>query len=190
MGFPGDTSGKEQASHKRLRLNLWVGKMPWRRKWQPTPIFLPGESHGLRCFSPGVASRGDSLVAVCELFIARVSSCFTAQALGHEGFSSCHTRVQYLQLLGSSTGSIVVTHGWAALRHVGCSQIRDRIRVSCIGRQILYHWATRAAPHISSWMHSSHLRSWCPPLRLPIVFFSVLSMYFIQSPDDWNLDFH
>ena len=26
----------------------WVGKIPWRRKWQPTPIFLPGESHGQR----------------------------------------------------------------------------------------------------------------------------------------------
>ena len=24
----------------------WVGKIPWRRKWQPTPVFLPGESHG------------------------------------------------------------------------------------------------------------------------------------------------
>jgi len=26
----------------------WVGKMPWRRKWQPTPVFLPGKSHGWR----------------------------------------------------------------------------------------------------------------------------------------------
>ena len=26
----------------------WVGKIPWRRKWQPTPVFLPGESHGWR----------------------------------------------------------------------------------------------------------------------------------------------
>ena len=26
----------------------WAGKMPWRRKWQPTPVFLPGESHGQR----------------------------------------------------------------------------------------------------------------------------------------------
>ena len=25
-----------------------MGKIPWRRKWQPTPVFLPGESHGLR----------------------------------------------------------------------------------------------------------------------------------------------
>ena len=24
----------------------WVGQIPWRRKWQPTPVFLPGESHG------------------------------------------------------------------------------------------------------------------------------------------------
>ena len=26
----------------------WVGKMPWRRQWHPTPIFVPGESHGQR----------------------------------------------------------------------------------------------------------------------------------------------
>ena len=26
----------------------WVGKMPWRRAWQPSPVFLPGESHGQR----------------------------------------------------------------------------------------------------------------------------------------------
>ena len=26
----------------------WVRKIPWRRKWQPTPVFLPGKSHGQR----------------------------------------------------------------------------------------------------------------------------------------------
>ena len=31
-----------------LRVNPWVGKIPWRSKWQPTPVFLPGESHGQR----------------------------------------------------------------------------------------------------------------------------------------------
>ena len=30
----------------RLALNSWVGKIPWRRAWQPTPVFLPGEFHG------------------------------------------------------------------------------------------------------------------------------------------------
>ena len=34
---------------KRLPgFDTWVGKIPWRRKWQPTPVFLPGESHGGR----------------------------------------------------------------------------------------------------------------------------------------------
>ena len=32
----------------RCGFNPWVGKIPWRRKWQPTPVFLPGESHGQR----------------------------------------------------------------------------------------------------------------------------------------------
>ena len=34
--------------HRRLGFDPWVGKIPWRRKWQPTPVFLPGESHGQR----------------------------------------------------------------------------------------------------------------------------------------------
>ena len=33
---------------KRCRFDPWVRKIPWRRKWQPTPVFLPGESHGQR----------------------------------------------------------------------------------------------------------------------------------------------
>ena len=36
------------AGDKRCRLDPWVRKMPWRRKWQPTPVFLPGKCHGQR----------------------------------------------------------------------------------------------------------------------------------------------
>ena len=32
----------------RPRFNPWVRKISWRRKWQPTPVFLPGKSHGQR----------------------------------------------------------------------------------------------------------------------------------------------
>ena len=32
----------------RDRFNPWVGKIDWRRKWQPTPVFFPGEFHGQR----------------------------------------------------------------------------------------------------------------------------------------------
>ena len=33
---------------RRCRFSIWVGKIPWRRKWQPTPVFLSGKSHGQR----------------------------------------------------------------------------------------------------------------------------------------------
>ena len=42
-------SGKEFAYQcRRLRFSPWVGKILGRRKWQPTPAFLPGKSHGER----------------------------------------------------------------------------------------------------------------------------------------------
>ena len=48
QGSPGSASGKEPACQcrrsKRHGFDSWVGKIPWRRAWQPTPIFLPGES--------------------------------------------------------------------------------------------------------------------------------------------------
>ena len=51
-GFPGGANGKELSCqcrrHKRCRFDPWVGKISWRGKWQPTPVFLPGESHRLR----------------------------------------------------------------------------------------------------------------------------------------------
>ena len=46
-GFPGGGSSKEHACQCRRRkrhgFNPWVGKIPWRRAWQPIPVFLPGE---------------------------------------------------------------------------------------------------------------------------------------------------
>ena len=51
-GFPGGASGKESTcqcrTHKRCGFDPWVGKIPWRRAWQPTPVFLAGEFHGQR----------------------------------------------------------------------------------------------------------------------------------------------
>ena len=49
---PGGTSGKEPDCQcrrcKRCTFDLWVGKIPWRRAWQPPPVLLPGESQGQR----------------------------------------------------------------------------------------------------------------------------------------------
>ena len=41
----------------RPRFNPWVGKIPWRRKWQSTPILLPGKSHGQRSLVGVAKSR-------------------------------------------------------------------------------------------------------------------------------------
>ena len=50
LAFPGGASGKEPACQcrrcKRYGFNPWVRKIPWNRKWKPTPIFLPGKFHG------------------------------------------------------------------------------------------------------------------------------------------------
>ena len=48
-GFPGGSDGKASDRNAGdLEFDPWVGKIPWRRKWQPTPVFLPGKSHGQR----------------------------------------------------------------------------------------------------------------------------------------------
>ena len=47
--FPGGTRGKGPIGLcRRCGFNPWIGKIPWRRKWQPIPVFLPGEPHGQR----------------------------------------------------------------------------------------------------------------------------------------------
>ena len=58
-GLPRWCAGKESACqfrrHKRHEFDTWVGKIPWGRKWQPTPLFLPGKFHGqksLGAYSP------------------------------------------------------------------------------------------------------------------------------------------
>ena len=52
QGLPRRLSGKEFTCRckrcKRLSFGPCVRKIPWRRKWQPTPVFLPGKSHGQR----------------------------------------------------------------------------------------------------------------------------------------------
>ena len=64
------TVGKESTCqcrrHRRCNFDPWVGKMPWRRKWQPTSVFLLGKSHGQRSlvgYSP--RSHRESITAEC-----------------------------------------------------------------------------------------------------------------------------
>ena len=76
-GPPRRCSGRASACHcrrlKRCRLNPWVGKICWRRKWQLAPVFLPRESHGQRSL---VCPCGCRELGTAEwLSAARESTC-------------------------------------------------------------------------------------------------------------------
>ena len=73
---------------RRPGFDLWVGKIPWRRAWQPSPVLLPGESHGQRSlagYSPWGRKESDTSERLStEHFVSkfgqavRVSSVFTS----------------------------------------------------------------------------------------------------------------
>ena len=77
-------SGKEFAcqcgSLKQRRFDPWVRKIPWRRKWQPTPVLLPGESHGQRSlagYSPWGCKEQDTTEQSCvDITWWIISFCF------------------------------------------------------------------------------------------------------------------
>ena len=86
-GFPGGTSSKEPACqcrrHKRRRFDPWFGKIPWRRAWQPTPAFLPGESHGQRSlvgYSPYGQKELDLTEAIYHVHCFQEPSCSTLES--------------------------------------------------------------------------------------------------------------
>ena len=67
--LPGQYSGKESTCQFRRRgFDPWVGKVPWRREWIPTPVFLPGKSHGQRSlagYSPWCHKEQDMTQRLC-----------------------------------------------------------------------------------------------------------------------------
>ena len=53
-GSPGGSTTESTCQCRRFRFHPWIRKIPWRRKWQPTPVFLHGKSHGqksMECYS-------------------------------------------------------------------------------------------------------------------------------------------
>ena len=63
MCFPGGSNGRVCVQCRRPGFNPWVRKIPWRRKWQPTPVSLPGESQRQRSlagYSPWGCKESDT----------------------------------------------------------------------------------------------------------------------------------
>ena len=68
-------SGKESTckcrSLRRHRFHAWVGKIPWRREWQPTPVFLPGAYCGhARLDSPCGRKESDTTESAAEASVS------------------------------------------------------------------------------------------------------------------------
>ena len=63
----------------RPGFNPWIGKIPWKRKWQPTPVFLPGKSHGWRSLA-GYSAWGPKESDMTEWLTLSVL-CLAIQAL-------------------------------------------------------------------------------------------------------------
>ena len=73
LGFPRWLGGRQSACPcRRHRFNPWVGSTPWSRKWQPTPVFLPGKSHGQRSLAGRLQSMWSQRVR-CDWATERVS---------------------------------------------------------------------------------------------------------------------
>ena len=119
-GFSGGTSGKKLACqcrrHQRRGFYPWVGKAPWRRAWQPTLVFLPGESHGQRSlvgYSPQGHTESDTTEATQHTCMAHTlvleKSTGKGNKLGYFPFS-VRTEIVILFIINFSkaTGYIYV----------------------------------------------------------------------------------
>ena len=72
-GFPDSSYSKESACNLGDGFDPWVGKIPWRREWQPTPVFLPGELHEQRSlagYSPWGRKESDTTEPLTRTLMA------------------------------------------------------------------------------------------------------------------------
>ena len=67
---------------ERPKLNLWFGKIPWRREWEPTPVFLPGEFHGQKNLA-GHSPQGCKELDMTELLTDTHTSLSNCPMIGY-----------------------------------------------------------------------------------------------------------
>ena len=111
-GFSGSSVGKESATNTldvgELGSIPGLGRSPWRRKWQPTPVFLPGESHeqrSLRVYSPQDHKELDTIDAtkharihihkhLYSILVFKVFSAFSVYIGVHKAEKILKTRIE------------------------------------------------------------------------------------------------
>ena len=100
-------TGKESVCQcrrlKRRGFDPWVGKIPWRNKWQPTPVFLPGEFHGeksLAGYSPWGCKESDTTE---HTHTHHVKETLYPGAVTHSSFSPPSAPEPWVHLLSPPT---------------------------------------------------------------------------------------
>ena len=82
----GEEPTRQCRRHKRCRFNRWVGMIPWRRAWQPIPMFLPEGSHGQRIlvgYSPS-GHKGSVITKATEPWAYGYEKAIMKSTLGHQ----------------------------------------------------------------------------------------------------------
>ena len=127
--------------HRRCANTGDPGKIPWSRKWQLTPVFLPGTFHGEEPTVHGVAkswTRPSNWAVLWLVKLSCVQPLAIPWTLAYEALSIgiLQARIQEWVSISFSRGS-----SWP----------RNRTRVSCIAGRFFTSWATRQ--HNSDWAH-------------------------------------
>ena len=89
---------------RRPRFDPWVRKIPWRRQWQPTPVFLPGKSHGRRSLAGYM-----ELQRVEHDRATSLSFFFFLLVMSHDQFPGFHVILQI-----AASGRSWVKDAWAS----------------------------------------------------------------------------
>ena len=135
MGFRGGSVGKECACQcRRLGFHPWVRKIP-RRKWQPAPAFLPGESHGQRS------------LAGCSTGVAKSQTRPSTHVIMLVGLSTAHPALTPLSQVHSS---LVLS------RNMGMRNVSSPLRPFETKHKHIHH-----APSLSDYHQSSKEKMIC-----------------------------
>ena len=129
LPFTGSSDGKRVCPQcRRLRFNPWVGQIPWRRKWQATPIFSPGEFHGQRSltgYSPWGCKESDTTGRISLHFtsLLTVPKQGTTQRLG-KGRLANYCLDSYSVLENSKAAIFVMCKLSEARSHCACDKLQ------------------------------------------------------------------
>ena len=155
-GLPWWLSGKESACQcRRCRFDPCVRKIPWSRKWLPTPVFLPGKSHEQRSLV-GYSSwdhesvRHDWATFTRDItYLLIFDYCFSYVSVAQPYLDSLWPHGQQPTRLLCSwdfLGKNTAAGCHFLLRGIFRTQRLNRIScISCISRWVLDHWATKEA---------------------------------------------